>query len=295
LRTGANSLCGGRGEQVVTRVSEGACGVAAFDKVKRTWIFRILRDRQVLQAVLRSIIRLRDVIWPLRPGATVVIVNWNGSPFLEQTLPAVVAMSPEGTRLLVVDNHSTDGVRDVVRQVPGARLLRLPVNFGHGAALDIGFLLARTQYVVALDVDAFPMHPSWIDVLVSALDKGAVVAGGRMGTPPFAHPCYLALRHEEYVRRKSTFVPRYREGGWDVGELISRQAAGRVALIAPTEVRGPGPVGTVFGAVVYHNFYGTRHLREADPHGARLDHGVGRDDAMTAWDDAIRRHYPELG
>ena len=38
--------------------------------------------------------------------------------------------------------------------------MTLDTNVGHGPALDLGWLRARTQTVVALDVDAFPISDS---------------------------------------------------------------------------------------------------------------------------------------
>ena len=89
---------------------------------------------------------------------TVVTVNWNSARYLAVLLELVAERSPPGTEITVVDNASRDDTRAVVAQHPGARLVRFPVNVGHEIALDAGFLLARTEYVVALDVDAFPLH-----------------------------------------------------------------------------------------------------------------------------------------
>jgi hypothetical protein len=77
----------------------------------------------------------------------------------------------------------------------------------------------------------------------------------------FVHPCYLAMRVEHFARQRHSFV---KHGRMDVGEHISAEEEGSVAFVDPTEVCGPGALGTVFGGVVYHNFYAARHLFETD-------------------------------
>jgi hypothetical protein len=51
---------------------------------------------------------------------------------------------------------------------------------GHDLALDLGVLLCDTEYIVALDVDAFPLHDRWPDDLLAPLDAGARNSGARL-------------------------------------------------------------------------------------------------------------------
>lgn len=223
----------------------------------------------------------------VRGGVTIVTVNWNSLPYLEVLLTAVRRFSPPDVRILVVDNASTDGSRAVVRRSPGVRLLPLPLNVGHGAGLDLGFLMASTEFVVALDVDAFPVSPSWLEVLLDPLRAGAAVSGAHL-TRRYVHPCCLAIRLERFVRKSHSFRPHEAEdGGWDVGESISLREAGHQHLLEATSKRGPGNVGTIFGDVVYHNFYATRFGRTDR---RRLDNVVTRDDPTVAWQEATTRY-----
>ncbi len=51
------------------------------------------------------------------------------------------------------------------------RRVLLPLNVGHGPALDVGAANVRTERFVALDVDAFPVTPdqvAWMDSSTSA-------------------------------------------------------------------------------------------------------------------------------
>jgi GT2 family glycosyltransferase/glycosyltransferase involved in cell wall biosynthesis len=112
---------------------------------------------------------LCDVFCRLRPGAklptdtmpntraaSVVIPNWNGRDLLEKYLPSVTG-AMEGcpqSEVIVVDNGSTDGSADFVRQrFPQARVLALDRNLGFGGGSNAGFRAARHDIVVLLNND----------------------------------------------------------------------------------------------------------------------------------------------
>jgi hypothetical protein len=251
--------------------------------------------RGVLWATLIPVLRLRARrrLRSLTPGrATIVTVNWNSARYLTVLLDLVAARSPAGTRVIVVDNASGDDTRTVVARRPEARLVRFPANVGHEIALDTGVLLARTEYVVALDVDAFPLHDRWLDELIAALESGAEVAGARLNRE-YVHPCCLAMRTARFVERGHSFRAHYRprtetrDASGDVGESISAAEHGHVRFFEVTSQRGPGDVGTVFGDLVYHNFYSTRFRATTD---TVLDVHVTNDAAATAWDEAVARY-----
>jgi glycosyltransferase involved in cell wall biosynthesis len=237
--------------------------------------------------------RARRRLDRLAPGAaTVVTVNWNSWEHLRVLIEVVRRRSPAQTRILVVDNGSRDGSRARLAEHPDVSALRLPVNVGHELALDLGVLLCRTEYVVALDVDAFPLHDRWLEELLAPLDAGAAVSGAHLSRG-YVHPCCWAMRTERFVRRGHSFRADYRpregdrDASGDVGEAISLREAPRVHLIQVTSQRGPGDVGTVFGDLVYHNFYATRFRATTD---RTLDGAVAADDPKQAWQEALKRY-----
>jgi glycosyltransferase involved in cell wall biosynthesis len=174
-------------------------------------------------------------------------------------------------------------------------------NEGHGRALDHGFLRARTRNVVALDVDAMPISPDWLPVLLSALDQGATVAGIKGAAhlnlilevqegwvcPDFVHPSCLAMRLRRFVYRRHTFRKAPIDGRLaDPGELIGVREREGLWFLQPTSVRGPGTLGQVHGEIVYHNGYGTRHRK----HGTELVDGIPADEPPKAWGEAVARY-----
>jgi glycosyltransferase involved in cell wall biosynthesis len=237
--------------------------------------------------------RARRRLGKLRPGAaTIVTVNWNSWPHLEVLIDVVRRRSPAGTEIIAVDNGSVDESRRRIKAQSEAQGLSLPVNVGHELAMDLGVLLAETEFVVALDVDAFPLHDDWLERLLAPLDEGAQVSGARLNRS-YVHPCCWAMRKARFVERKHSFrshyVPRTegRDASGDVGEGISAAEAPNVRFFEVTSQRGPGDVGTVFGDLVYHNFYATRFNATSDQ---TLDQVVGVDDPGRAWEEALDRY-----
>jgi glycosyltransferase involved in cell wall biosynthesis len=237
--------------------------------------------------------RARRRLDRLRPGAaTVVTVNWNSWPHLDVLIDVVRRRSPAGTEIVAVDNGSVDGSRERIAARDDVRGLLLPANVGHELAMDLGVLLAETEFVVALDVDAFPLHGDWLERLLAPLDEGAQVSGARLNRE-YVHPCCWAMRKARFVERGHSFrahyVPRSegRDASGDVGEEISAAEAPNVHFFEVSSQRGPGDVGTVFGDLVYHNFYATRFNATSDQ---TLDGVVAADDPAKAWEEALQRY-----
>lgn len=229
-----------------------------------------------------------------RPGVTVITVNWNSLTFLRSMLDATRAMSPPDTEILVVDNGSTDGSVEYLRDRGDVRVVRLPLNVGHGIALDVGVALVGTEHLAVLDVDAFPISDRWLDESLAALDDGAKVAGAHMHRN-FVHPCFLVtstrlLRDHDLtfrpvgsLARLDTRAPLF----LDVGEALSQRmivkfGGGRALhFFEVTSLRGPSMAGAVFGGLVYHNMFATQ--------------GSGRGGALDYWHEALGEHHPGLG
>jgi len=223
-----------------------------------------------------------------KPGLTIVIVNFNGDGFIQVAHSAIRRFSPEDVHVMVVDNASSDASVGWLRSQRHIDTVFLGRNIGHGLGLDRGFHRVRTSHVIALDVDAFPISDRWIPTLLDPLgDPHAFVVGAETWRP-YAHPCALAMRTEDFIDERCSFRGGRYDGRWcDVGEIISLSHPDGVRLIPVTESIGPGIVGSVFGGVVYHNFYGARFaLDEADV----LDGRVKRDDVAVVWKSAVSKY-----
>jgi glycosyltransferase involved in cell wall biosynthesis len=84
--------------------------------------------------------------------------------------------------LIVVDDGSEDATADVaadhLRGVPRARLVRLPLNSGKGAAVRAGVARARGRAVVFMDAD-LATDPDDLPALLAGLETGDVAIGSR--------------------------------------------------------------------------------------------------------------------
>lgn len=253
-----------------------------------------IRDSGAVQGLLRLAAKRR--LSSLEAGSvTVVVASWNAPDMLEVALAAVKRFADRPTRISVVDNHSRRNPRAIAEQF-GARLVRLPINTGHSMALDIGFLLARTEFVMSLDTDAFPYSPAWMPTFLDPLDEGAKVVGCDWYRH-YAHPCCLAMRTENFVLARHSFKAQW-EREIDVGEIISRREGRDNVRIVPKtgNIAGTGYVGASYGDVLYHNAYGTRHLRLDDPDNDALDvtetWATKREHALAVWADGLARFGP---
>ena len=104
------------------------------------------------------------------PDVSVIVVNFNGRKWLEGCLSAVAAQVGVCTETILVDNASTDGSREFVREsFPEVRLVVLDENHGFAGGGNAGSAVARGRYLAFLNNDARP-DESWLRRLLAALE-----------------------------------------------------------------------------------------------------------------------------
>ena len=112
---------------------------------------------------------------------SVVMPCFNEIGTVERVIDRVVA-SPYTEEIVVVDDGSTDGTREVLEKIdhPRVRVIFQARNQGKGAALRRGFAEARAPFVVVQDAD-LEYDPAEFGDLVAPLlaDKADVVYGSR--------------------------------------------------------------------------------------------------------------------
>jgi len=104
---------------------------------------------------------------------SVVIPVFNERTTIAEVIRRVQAL-PIDKEILVVDDGSLDGTRDVLSSfdgVEGVRILQTLVNGGKGAAVRMGFSQASGDIVVIQDAD-LELDPTCLPALCAPLERG---------------------------------------------------------------------------------------------------------------------------
>lgn len=102
------------------------------------------------------------------PLVSLVVINYNGLPYLHQCLKGVLAQSYRSMQLIVIDNASTDGSADAIAaDFPNTRLVKNGANFGFCRAFNQGVSLSDGDFVMPLNPDVV-MTRDFVAHLVAA-------------------------------------------------------------------------------------------------------------------------------
>ncbi len=117
----------------------------------------------------------------------VIVVSYNTRDLLRACLQSVAraATEVENVRVFVVDNASSDGSAEMVRnEFPSVQPIALDENIGFGPANNRGIRAGKGAYLLFLNSDA-ELKPSALRTLLSFLDTDAncVIVGPRLEYP----------------------------------------------------------------------------------------------------------------
>lgn len=207
---------------------------------------------------------------------SIVIVNWNTCDLLDRCLSGVFSTVRCRVEVIVVDNASSDGSADLVRdRYPRCILVRNPVNLGFARANNQGFGLAKGRHVLLLNSDACPLE-GCVDGMVEFLDRnpghGAVACrlvfeDGRLQRSCRRFPTWLALlaahsslRYRECGKRA---MDRWVMRDWphDASRDVDQPAAACL-LVRGETLRRVGPFDTGF-FLLYNDVDLCRRIRAA--------------------------------
>jgi len=116
-----------------------------------------------------------------RPCLSVVMPCFNERATIREIVKQVLD-SPWTAELVIVDDGSTDGTRQILAELTDerVRVLLQPVNQGKGAALRRGFQAATAEYVLVQDADLEYDPNDWPALLAPLIeDRADVVYGSR--------------------------------------------------------------------------------------------------------------------
>jgi GT2 family glycosyltransferase len=120
--------------------------------------------------------RITETQRPDTSKATIIIVNWNGKHLLEECLPSVIEAAQPNNEILIVDNGSTDGSVEFLRDLfPQVRILPLDRNYGYSEGNNRGVAEAHTDIVVLLNNDMI-VDPGFLKPLLGGFSDASVFA-----------------------------------------------------------------------------------------------------------------------
>ncbi len=99
---------------------------------------------------------------------TVVIPNYNGIRYIGDCIGALDTQTMKAD-ILVVDNASSDGSKEFVREREDIRLIELDRNYGFSRAVNEGIRAADTKYVILLNNDT-KADPGFVEELYNAME-----------------------------------------------------------------------------------------------------------------------------
>ena len=104
------------------------------------------------------------------PAVSIVIVNWNAKELTARCLASLRAQTFRDFEVVVVDNGSSDGSAEALRQeFPEVELIALRENRGFAGGSNAGIRRAHGRYIALLNNDA-EADPRWLEELIKAAE-----------------------------------------------------------------------------------------------------------------------------
>ena len=110
--------------------------------------------------------------------ASVIVVGFNGEPYLKNCLSSVLDQDTprEKYEVIYADNNSADGSARFVKEAyPSVTVIEFERNYGYYEAFNrIGTSVAQGKYLIALPQDTI-VHKKWLSELVRVADSESEV------------------------------------------------------------------------------------------------------------------------
>lgn len=195
---------------------------------------------------------------------SIIIVTRNRAEHLKETLQSMIQIHvPEGmtAELVIVDNGSTDGTREVVAthhhgKIPTRYLVEQKMGKSNG--LNSGMNQSRGNIFLFTDDDVRP-PVDWLDGMCDPLTSGIAhaVAGGVKLAPKLIRP-WMTTQHRSWLAATEWLTPGSPRGLVGANMAISRTVLDRVPEFDPE--LGGGGLGffedVLFGSQVQTSGFG---------------------------------------
>ena len=106
-----------------------------------------------------------------KPLVSVVVLNLNGLRYLKGCLSSLSKQTATSFEVILVDNGSSDGSAEYVRNnFPSVRLIENKTNLGFAAGNNQGIRMARGKYIATLNNDT-EVDSEWLKNLVEVMES----------------------------------------------------------------------------------------------------------------------------
>ncbi len=141
------------------------------------------------------------------PMVWVIVVNWNGDPYLSDCLASLMDQDYPNYSVVLADNGSTDGSYERAhREFPGIDSVQFESNLGFGATVNLAIISHRADYFALLNPDAVA-EPGWLSALVAEAERlprvGMVAATVLAGEGGAFDSAGLAVSRDGFVVHRS--------------------------------------------------------------------------------------------
>ena len=121
--------------------------------------------------------------------ATIIIPNYNGLKFMEMCMSALEKQTYKDFEILVVDNGSTDGSVEWLKEneIPS---IFLPENTGFSGAVNVGIKASKTPFVILLNNDT-EAKEGYVEALIREIERSPKIFS--------VSPKMIQLYHKELM------------------------------------------------------------------------------------------------
>lgn len=137
------------------------------------------------------------------------ITTWNSGTFLRAALGGVRnTTDAERTRIVVLDNHSTDDTVAIAKSFSAEVVLR---HSGQAPALIDLFNWSRSEFTLLLHADVVLLHERWLDVCRAQLTGNvALVSPEDIGCGPFTRAWGKAMPESSFLLFRTALARKTR-------------------------------------------------------------------------------------
>jgi GT2 family glycosyltransferase len=112
----------------------------------------------------------------MKPGVTVIVLNYNGRAFLEKFLPFLLQTRYDNFKIVVADNGSLDGSLTLLRtKFPEVTVLDFGENLGFTKGNNKAIESVDTPYYALVNSD-IEVDPDWLGPLVDMMESQPLAA-----------------------------------------------------------------------------------------------------------------------